>query len=850
MRRALFLLLSFVSAAIAPGCTDASVDLGARPVVLQSGAMKVTIARSPFSLRVESAAGRVLFESLGGGADAYAPLGVTHRAIAFKPHLIEGWDYQDPSDAPYASLSFVRTASVASTGDAASLVLVDRDGHSAATITLALAGSELRLDATQVIAPSEPNASDDQAPPGTNLASMAFALPPDEHFYGLGERLVTVDHRGTTYGAWVEEGGIGGGEAAPHGPTNPSPNGPTMTHSPIPFFLSTRGYAVWQETSFRTGTSFGGERPDAWRLWAGEPALHLRFFVHDDPKDSIGDFTARTGRAHLPARWVFGPRMRLDTNKQIGGVPEIELLRQKHVPISAGDDATHFLPIGSQVGREAELSAWTSRLHQLGYKAIAYYNAYVSVTDDRAKADAAYARQNDLFVKMDDGTEADVFMISAGPQKVATIDMTNPRAVAWYQSLLDRALALGYDGWMLDFGEYIPPRAKMYDGRSGWEAHNAFPVLYQKATMDHLRAVRGDDFLYFSRAGYTGTQATTVVQWSGDPAASFDDTKGLPAQVRSGVNSGLSGIPYWGSDVSGYACLNDPPADKEVYLRWAEFGALSPEMHEENACSGTMPQQKWNVWNDDETIRVFGDYARLHTRLFPYLYAMAKVSADTGLPIMRHPILEWPTDERAWAVDLEYGFGDALWVAPVVRRGMTRRSLWLPPGQWVDWWTLEPVSGGATVERDAPLALLPMWMRAGTIVPMLDPSIDTLAPATDPSVVTYEKVRGILDVRAVVSAAAPRASRVLVDGRTFDVALATGALALPAGFTQAAGEADLTTCASCGMITDLAGGARRVRLSTGEEDSGALAAGPLRLDHASTGAPIATRVRWDVAVLP
>ena len=97
--------------------------------------------------------------------------------------------------------------------------------------------------------------------------------------------------------------------------------------------------------------------------------------------------------------------------------------------------------------------------------------------------------------------------------------------------------------------------------------------------------MRGDDFMFFARAGYAGTQAVAPVIWSGDPAASFDDEKGLPAQVRAGINAGLSGMPFWGSDISGYACLNDPPPDKEVYLRWAEFGALSSDMHDENACA-------------------------------------------------------------------------------------------------------------------------------------------------------------------------------------------------------------------------------------------------------------------------
>ena len=125
----------------------------------------------------------------------------------------------------------------------------------------------------------------------------------------------------------------------------------------------------------------------------------------------------------------------------------------------------------------------------------------------------------------------------------------------------------------------------MADGRTGWEAHNAFPVVYDTAVFDYLTQVRGDDFMFFARAGYAGIQAVAQVIWSGDPAASFDDEKGLPAQVRAGINAGLSGVPFWGSDISGYSCLNDPPPDKEVYLRWAAFGALSSDMHDENACA-------------------------------------------------------------------------------------------------------------------------------------------------------------------------------------------------------------------------------------------------------------------------
>lgn len=815
-----------------------------KPIVLQTDTMTVTIGAPRFSVEIKNADGAVVLSSIDAGGN-YTPLSAAHRSVDYTAHVLEGWDYQAATDGVPAVFGEVTHESHTST--TASIDLTDGSfGVESAHLDIAIVGNELSIDAKVAGPPIAPEG--DHAPPGLNLVSMAFKLPADEHFFGLGERLITVDHRGQTYQSWVEEGGVGLGEGVPIGPNNPSPNGPSMSHAPVPFYMSNKGYGAWLDTSFRTGTSFGGERPDATRIWAFEPAMHLRVFVRADPKDALADFTEKTGRARLPAPWVFGPRRRIDRNAQVNGVPEIQLLRQKGVPCTAADDATHFLPIGSQVGHEAEIQQWTSDLHALGYKAIGYYNSYVSVTDPKAAADYAEGHAKGYFVKLDDGSEFNTFMISAGPQTVATIDMTNPDAVTWFGTLLGRSLDLGYDGFMLDFGEYIPPNAKMFDGRAGWEAHNAFPIDYQKATWDYMTEARGDDFLYFARSGYTGTQAYIPVHWSGDPDASFDDAKGLPSQIRAGINAGLSGIPFWGSDISGYTCLNNPPADKDVFLRWVEFGAFSSDMHEENACSGGVTQQKkWTLWSDAETTQVYGDYARLHTRLFPYLYAAAEEATLTGMPIMRHPVLMNPREADAYGVTLEYYFGPSLYVAPVARRAQTTRDLWLPPGRWVDWFTLEPLASGH-ITRDAPLDSLPLFLASGGVVAMLDPSIETLAPATDPSVVTRDKVAGLYDVRAAIDTAKATGSATLVDGTKLDVALAaSGDVTLPTGYTTAPDDATLATCSACGRIDVLPTGVRRVRLTTAKEASGTVTAGALSLTH---GGSTDTRIRWDVAVLP
>src|SRR5262249_53787896 len=145
-------------------------------------------------------------------------------------------------------------------------------------LDLAVIGPEVRFEASlKELSDSAKGDGKDIGP--LNQMGQSFVLPADEHFFGLGERLVTVDHRGRHYEGWVEEGGIGRGEGAPPGPGNPSPNGPTMTHSPIPFYISTLGYGLWVETSFRTGYSLGADDPGLFRLYAEEPRLRYRILV-------------------------------------------------------------------------------------------------------------------------------------------------------------------------------------------------------------------------------------------------------------------------------------------------------------------------------------------------------------------------------------------------------------------------------------------------------------------------------------------------------------------------------------------------------------------------------------------
>jgi alpha-glucosidase (family GH31 glycosyl hydrolase) len=291
---------------------------------------------------------------------------------------------------------------------------------------------------------------------------------------------------------------------------------------------------------------------------------------------------------------VFGPRRRVNVGAMALGVEEWRAMRQRHIPVTGIDDAVHFLPALSQLGREAELQAWTTTLHEHGYKVMAYNNPYVAESDPNAAADYEYGLDHGLFLAGPTGEPTLTQFLSGKLLTLATIDLTNPAAVGWFQDLLRRTLALGYDGWMHDFGEYVPRDAVAFDGRRGDELHNAFPVLSAKAAHDLLEHDRPGDYLFFVRSGGSGTQRYVPAVWGGDAEATFDETLGLPSAVRGGVNLAMSGVPYWGSDMTGFKCLTTAPHDKEVFLRWVELGAASPIMMEQDACANPLqPQTKW-----------------------------------------------------------------------------------------------------------------------------------------------------------------------------------------------------------------------------------------------------------------
>jgi alpha-glucosidase len=803
------------------------------PFLIANESASVLVRVEPFSLEVRDASGKQILRTLeNGDATAYGAPGGTVDDAVWVQQILSGWDGYQAHEGAWSHAASARVLGLGST--AANLQL----GHGDATILM-----QLRLDGPRL------QISLQELGGAANKIGVAFQLDGDEQFFGLGERYESVDHRGLSLYDWAEEGGLGAGESAPLAPTNQYPNGPSMTYYPVPFLLSSNGYGIALRTSARSEFHLGSERADAFRIASESRALELAVYIHDNPLDTIAAFTGDVGRPGIPAPWAFGPRREVGVGDQVNGVPEWQALRAAGVPTTTLDDNVHFLPARSESGREAQLAAWTAQLHAEGFKVLGYVTPYVSTTLSSAAADLQYGIANGLFVLNAQQRLLEVFFSSGQPQKLATIDLTNPAAVSWFQSLMQRPVDLGYDGWMHDFGEYVPHDALFHDGSVGLDTHNLFPYLSAKAAHDLLEKDKPGDYFFYARSGWAGSGAVAAGNWSGDPEATFDETQGLPAQLRAGLNLSMSGAPYWGSDIGGYKCLTSAPNDKEVYLRWAELGAVSPMMFNDTACSTvTGPaKHKWTIWSDAETTQIYGRLALLHTRLAPYLQALAVTAHATGQPLMLQPFLLFPTRAEARAVDDWFFLGRALLAAPVVRRGQLAKSLWLPPGRYVDLRDLSLYEGDQTVQLPAPLEQLPLLLVAGQLLPLLDASVQTLAPATDPKVISAAQVADRLDLQVALSAG-QSASFTLADGTRLTASRdssGAGTSGNPAGLGAVAAS-DLPDCALC-YRSDAVGAIVRIRLNSGLAASSSLQLGDLRLT--AVGA-VARRFRWDVLELP
>ena len=497
--------------------------------------------------------------------------------------------------------------------------------------------------------------------------------------------------------------------------------GHNWTYIPVPFLFTSSGLGMYLDTEAVSNFDLSQAGQQRFSVQLDRASVDSYFFV-GSPKSIVEDYTALTGRTPLPPPWAFGVWIcSYQGPQQV--LQEAERLRKEKIPSSAmwtfdvmGKGDIMGWPLW-WTGYYPDPRKFTDQLHSMGFKALTYVHPYLrSVLNP-------YNLPNPSF---EEGTRNGLFVLNAAgkptgpifePYVDGNIDFTSAKNVDWWEKRLRTILVDNdFDGWMEDFGEAVDKTDRFAAGVTGREMENLNPLFYHKITYEISRKFK-PDVVEFDRSGYAGSQGYTRVIWGGDQLPDWTQDHGLPSVVRGGITTGLLGFGVWGPDIAGNGY------SKELWTRWVEFGALTPIMRNH---SWDKPYGAVDLWYDKETTDTFRRYAGLHVSLFPYLYSYAQEAAKDGLPIIRHPMLEFPKDQKAYDTEAEYMLGEKMLIAPVVEQGATSRSFYLPKGDWVNYWTGALLEGGQQVTVAAPLEQIPILLRSGSIVPLISAETQTL----------------------------------------------------------------------------------------------------------------------------
>jgi len=543
-------------------------------------------------------------------------------------------------------------------------------------------------------------------------------IEPEEHFYGFGERTGFLDKLAERQTNWTYD-------ALDYSSLTDN------LYQAIPFLMALRpglSYGIFFNTTFWSQFDLGAEQPGVWRLETHGGELDYYIIYGPQPAQVLHTYTELTGRMPLPPRWALGYHQCRWSYESETEVWELaQEFRRRQIPC----DVIH-LDIDYMRGyrvftwspeRFSDPAKLVSDLAQAGFKTVTIIDPGVKYEPEGHYPVFDQGVEQDYFVRKAD---SQLFHGYVWPDKAVFPDFLRPEVRQWWGDLHQSLTRIGVAGIWNDMNEpsisdrpfgddgdkiafpLDAPQGPVDEPTNHAETHNLYGLTMARACCEGLERLRSSERSFvLTRSGFAGIQRWSSV-WMGDNQSLWEH---LEMSLPMLCNMGLSGVAFVGCDVGGFA----GNATAELFARWMQVGILYPLMRGHSAMS-TARHEPWVF--GDRVERICREYLELRYRLLPYLYTLFWEAATTGAPILRPLLYHFPNDLRTYTLYDQVLLGPSLMAAPIYRPGIEHRVVYLPQGTWYDWWSGNVVEGPIHILAHAPLEQMPLYVRAGAIIPL------------------------------------------------------------------------------------------------------------------------------------
>ena len=525
---------------------------------------------------------------------------------------------------------------------------------------------------------------------------VTSSMYPNEHFYGFGEKFNGLNQRGNKVIMELNDAYKSDDDS---------------TYKSIPFFLSSRKYGVLVNSPKRVVFNMGNKSESEFDFLIPNSSLEYFVFLNNDPLEIMTQYTEITGRSPVVPKWTLEPWL---SRRRMTGWTS---------PLTAESDIDMMINHGFRLGvvlwegirsmfsgsHFAQMTKLSDKWHNMGIKQISWgYTGHINKSSvEQSEID------NDYFIRYQDGSLCE----GGYSGKNYYVDPTNNKAMDWFLKKYYYKRFLGnennsdegawnLDGIKIDFSELFPKNdSNLLNIDQSIGMHNQHAVLFSEKIYNWLQTIKPEGGITWVRGGGIGLQKVGF-SWGGDRGRTFEQLRGT---VVASLGVSICGVSLIGHDLGGYRG-GDSPAERKVYIRGVQYATFSPSFHDHGSAPGPWEQNEYGIEN-------YSFYSRVRYNILPYLYHFVKVSNDTGIPIMRTLYMHHPDDQNTFTIDDEYYLGSDILVAPILSE-LNERSIYLPKGNWINFWDQKKYSGKQTILHETALNRIPVFVKEGAILPL------------------------------------------------------------------------------------------------------------------------------------